>query len=104
MFAVLYRWRVKPGFEQQFRENWARMTEEFRTLHGGLGSALHQNDDGQFVAYARWPDRATWEREKKIEDTVASAAMSEAVSERLAPWPLEVTDDMLVNFEPPQIA
>lgn len=64
MFAVMYRWRLKAGREEQFADAWAEMTDEFLEVHGGLGSCLHKSDDGLWVAYARWPNRKTWEKEK----------------------------------------
>jgi heme-degrading monooxygenase HmoA len=26
MFVAIYRWKVKPGMEEQFREGWRRIT------------------------------------------------------------------------------
>jgi heme-degrading monooxygenase HmoA len=60
MFAVIYRWRVKPGLEAQFEEGWHRGTLAIRRELGGWGSRLHRADDGTFIAYAIWPDEETW--------------------------------------------
>ena len=60
MFVVLYRWRIKPGQEEQFRAAWARATEKITARYGALGSRLHQVDDGSWLAYAQWPDRERW--------------------------------------------
>ena len=30
MFAVLYRWQIKPGMEEQFMDGWHRVT---RAIH-----------------------------------------------------------------------
>lgn len=60
MFAVIYRWRVIPGLEAQFEQGWragtARIAEEF----GGWGSRLHRAEGNVYIAYAQWPDEATW--------------------------------------------
>ena len=62
MFAVIYRWRVIPGLEAQFEAGWragtARISQEF----GGWGSRLHKAGEGVYIAYAQWPDEATWKQ------------------------------------------
>jgi hypothetical protein len=59
MFAVVYRWRVISGLETQFEEGWRRGTARIAAEFGGWGSRLHR-DGQEYVAYAQWPDRATW--------------------------------------------
>ena len=54
MFAVIYRWRVKPEKEQQFIEAWTEITKYYLTTFGALGSRLHRGSDGIFYAYAQW--------------------------------------------------
>ena len=61
MFAVMYRWRLKPGTESEFVAAWADRTRAILETEGGLGSRLHRADDGSIVAYAQWPSRAAWE-------------------------------------------
>jgi hypothetical protein len=62
MFAVIYRWKLMPGREAQFEEGWRAGTEAIAKEFGGWGSRLHRGDNGIAVAYAQWPDRATWEK------------------------------------------
>jgi heme-degrading monooxygenase HmoA len=62
MYAVVYRWRIVPGKEQQFVEAWKAGTAAIAREFGGWGSRMHQGEDGCFYAYAQWPDKATWER------------------------------------------
>lgn len=62
MFAVIYRWRLIPGREAQFEAGWRAGTRAIAEEFGGWGSRLHRGEDGVAVAYAQWPDRATWER------------------------------------------
>ena len=62
MFAVIYRWKLLPGLEDQFEEGWRAGTEAIASEFGGWGSRLHRGEDGIAVAYAQWPDRATWEK------------------------------------------
>jgi hypothetical protein len=62
MFAVIYRWQVVPGLEAQFEEGWKRGTERIAREFGGWGSRLHRAGEGLYIAYAQWPDEATWEK------------------------------------------
>ena len=59
---MIYRWRVIAGREAQFEEGWRRGTERIAAEFGGWGSRLHKGEDGLYVAYAQWPDEATWKR------------------------------------------
>ena len=58
MFAVLYRWQIEPGMEEQFADGWHRVTRAIHASCGSYGSRLHRADDGTWFAYARWPDAA----------------------------------------------
>lgn len=62
MFAVIYRWRVIPGLEAQFERGWEAGTRAIAAEFGGWGSRLHRTEDGLYIAYAQWPDKAAWER------------------------------------------
>lgn len=62
MFAVIYRWRVIAGREAQFEEGWRRGTERIAAEFGGWGSRLHKGEAGVYIAYAQWPDEATWKK------------------------------------------
>lgn len=62
MFAVIYRWKLKPGMEEHFEQGWARVTRAVFEHCGSYGSRLHVAEDGMRVAYARWPDEATRRR------------------------------------------
>jgi hypothetical protein len=63
MFIAVYRWRVKPGYEEQFRAAWVRGTHLIRAKYGSFGSRLHHDKrQGWFVGYAQWPDEATWRK------------------------------------------
>lgn len=53
-FIVLYRWRLRPGYEAQFRASWSIVTRSLMG-RGSLGSRLHEGDDGLWYAYAQWP-------------------------------------------------
>ena len=97
-FAVLYRWRLKPGKEDSFVEAWAKMTELIKQQCGGLGSRLHQVEDGTWAAYAQWPDRETWAAMQKMDpiDKMASAQMREAIEESFEPVLMTPEQDFLI--------
>jgi hypothetical protein len=99
MFVVLYRWRIKAGHEDEFRAAWQRATERIADRYGAFGSRLHLVDDGSWLAYAQWPDRARWQ---KMRSSAPVAPEDFAIMERASdddagfPFPyltMELTDD-----------
>ena len=96
MFVALYRWKLKEGREQKFREGWRRRTAEIYRECGSLGSRLHRAEDGTWVAYAQWPDRLAWEaaRQVAVSDTEAGAMMKESVEVSYPETLMEVADDL----------
>ena len=98
-FCVIYRFRVHTGQEGDFQIGWARLTEAIRDHRGGLGSRLHHVDGDLWLAYAQWPDRATWEAAQGLPsaDPAAAAQMGGAMIESLEPMLLEPTEDLLVR-------
>lgn len=59
MFAAIYQGYVKPGREEEYQEMWKTIASYFIERRGAIGSCLHRTSDGLFVAYSRWPDKAT---------------------------------------------
>ena len=96
-FAVLYRWRLKPGAEDEFREGWRRVTLGILERCGSFGSRLHQADDGTWVAYARWPSAAARDAcsEGPPVDPEGSRMMREASEFVYDEVVLTVVDDLL---------
>jgi len=103
MFIALYRWKLKDGLEEKFREGWRRRTQEIYSACGSLGSRLHRAEDGTWVAYAQWPDRRTWEAASAVPvtDAEASDMMRESVETSYPSVLMEVAEDLLrsVVFE-----
>jgi heme-degrading monooxygenase HmoA len=54
VFAVIYRWRVSPGREEDFIRGWRLVSEAVKEEFGSLGSRLHVSDDGLYISYGRW--------------------------------------------------
>ena len=65
MYAVIYQFNVIPGLEKDFEKTWQLATESFIAHAGGLGSRLHKNEAGSYIAYAQWPDKISWESARK---------------------------------------
>jgi len=55
MYAVIYQFDVIQGQEEDFETLWQMVTESFIEHAGGLGSRLHKNEAGSYMAYAQWP-------------------------------------------------
>lgn len=59
MFAVIYRGYIKPENEIAYQQYWSTVANYFVAYRGALGSCLHKTDEGYWLAYSRWPDKAT---------------------------------------------
>jgi len=100
MFIAVYRWKVKAGLEDQFREAWRRGTAAIRRTHKSFGSRLHRTVEGDFVGYAQWPSQAAWQKVFDAhfphDDEDASRRFREAVEVSYGvEFRMEVTDDLL---------
>jgi quinol monooxygenase YgiN/catechol 2,3-dioxygenase-like lactoylglutathione lyase family enzyme len=99
MFCVVYQWKVKPGKEDEFRETWRTITEAIFRQHGSLGSRLHKEDDGTWVAYAQWLSPEQWKNHAEtlgveLVRSRQAACLSEGPTVLLK---LHVTDDLLAT-------
>ncbi|MGZ6472644.1 MAG: hypothetical protein ACXWRZ_15860 [Bdellovibrio sp.] len=83
--------------EVMFEKSWEAITSEYKVAHGGLGSCLHKGDNGIFIAYARWPNRALWEKEKNIVNKIAMKTMKDCIEQSFPATPLEIVNDLLVR-------
>lgn len=97
-FAVVYQWRVKAGMDAQFREAWEALTVLLKRSRGARGSRLHRTDYGTYVAYAQWPDQASWERSCSFHrlDEEVSRRLLDAVEETWSPMLLTTLSDHLL--------
>lgn len=102
MFVVLYRWRVKLGFEQQFVENWSAISSRLREKYDSLGSRLHRGSDGIWYSYAQW--KSAEQREQAFASEAgkfneASEKRKEAIEENFPEILLETISDYLISTE-----
>ena len=61
MFSVIYTFKVKDGKDQDFLDSWTGLTKLIYKHEGSLGSKVHKDKNGDYVAYAQWPSRDVWE-------------------------------------------
>lgn len=96
-FAVIYRWKLKEGLEQQFIENWSKATQLLMKERGALGSRLHQAEDGTWVSYAQWPNKEAWLHHRSLPsiDPKISRLVTEAEEEAFPPILLTPIADYL---------
>jgi heme-degrading monooxygenase HmoA len=94
MYAVIYRWRVAPQHEAEFQRRWHEGTKDIATHYGGGGSRLHKTNNGEWIAYARWPNKADRDdaRIARLNAHRQDKGKGELVEEV---W-LEITDDLLI--------
>ena len=97
MFAVIYRWRVKPELERQFVESWSEITEFLVGNFNSLGSRLQRGSDGLWYGYAQW--RSSEEREfafQNMPEMPAREKMKKAIEESFSEVRLEIIADFLI--------
>lgn len=58
MFAALYRFKLQPHQEEEYRACWRTIVKFYKEKCGALGSCLHKEDAETWVAYSRWPSKA----------------------------------------------
>ena len=100
MFSVIYSFQPKAGQERAFMDAWEGMTKLIHEYEGSLGSRLHKNVDGSYIAYAQWPDRQRWESSGPLLPSSSkefSAQMRHACSEIRTLFELEMVNDLLVH-------
>ena len=96
--VVLYRWRLKSGYEAQFEQAWTEVTKSL-IAKGSLGSRLHHGDNDIWYAYAQWPSaevrQTAFESPSSVDDAIER--MNDAVAERFPETVLEIAADFLID-------
>lgn len=96
--AVLYRWRLKPGRDADFRDAWAEGTRLIHKACGSYGACLHQDGDGLFWSYALWPSEEARQRCFAEHDWFGQdvfKTMQACIEERFEEIRLDVTNNEL---------
>ena len=98
MFSVIYSFDVKPDSIETFINAWKKMTVMLYTREGSLGSRLHKSTDTHYIAYAQWPDRETWAKEKVNLPKSANEyqrIMSESCNSIKTEYAMELVEDLM---------
>lgn len=101
MYIAFYRWRLKVGREETFRALWEAGTQLFIDEQHTLGSRLHKADDGTYFAYAQWPSRESYHKNKQLsqEHQETLIKMRDCVEESFPVILGEVQSDFLISIE-----
>ncbi|GJL96968.1 MAG: hypothetical protein DHS20C06_07850 [Hyphobacterium sp.] len=98
--AVLYRWKLKPEREGDFRAAWSEGTRLIHKKCASYGARLHKGEDGLFWSYARWPSeevrQACWDTHD-FGQMDCFKVMRDCIDERLPEIVLTLTDDELAE-------
>jgi len=100
MFCVVYSFRVKKGLETSFENAWKELTEVMFTYANSNGSRLHQSKENEYIAYASWPNKKTWENaaSKLPENSqVISKKMKDCCTDIKTVYELDMVHDLLKN-------
>ena len=98
MFCVLYKFTVKPGRDDQFRQHWLAVTQWYYRHAGSLGSRLHRANQSEYIGYAQWTSREQWASQRDRSDAALQRhrqAMRECCEEIEVLYELDVMDDWL---------
>ncbi|WP_109830825.1 antibiotic biosynthesis monooxygenase family protein [Reichenbachiella versicolor] len=76
MLAVIYSFKVKQDQEQDFIKYWSRLTQLIYEQCGSLGSRLHKEKEGQYIAYAQWPDKTTFDKADELLNDEANSILN----------------------------
>ncbi len=98
MFIVVYKFEVKPGRKGSFEKSWKDLTHLIYDYTGSLGSRLHQKDEFNYIAYAQWPNKETWERSSNKlpeKSNEINKLMKESCSSIETLYELELIEDLL---------
>ena len=98
MHAVIYKFDVKKGREEEFKMVWKKLTKAYLEFAGSMGSRLHTDENGNFIAYALWPNQEILseanqklpETKKSLRDELRATCISVQVLHKL-----EAVEDLI---------
>lgn len=102
--AVLYRWRIKPGRVDEFRDAWTEGTNRIHKRCGSYGANLHIADDGLVWSYACWPSEEARQSCFAEHDWFAQdcfKTMQDCTAERFDEVRMDLVSDALTARETP---
>lgn len=100
MFTVIYRFKVHADQVKDFIHNWSELTKLIYQYEGSYGSRLHNIEGLNYLAYAQWPDKETWETSGENLPQIAqtySKNMKACCESSTTDFELEVVSDLLAT-------
>ena len=61
MYCVIYQFDVKAEKTKEFEVAWKGVTKLIYKYEGSLGSRLHLDENGKYIAYAQWPSKTVFD-------------------------------------------
>ena len=98
MYCVIYQFDVKAEKTKEFETAWAELTKLIYEYEGSLGSRLHLDENGKYIAYAQWSSKKVFDNAGKNLPSKAEIfrkAMRESCSEIKTLHKLEMITDLL---------
>lgn len=97
MFAVLYRFTIKPESEAVFTRLWTEATKEIKAHHKHKGSRLHKSSEGEWLAYTVWESQEKWELRNEGPESLKKAisGMSQHINSVEQLFKMDVVGDLL---------
>jgi len=95
---AIYRWRVKPGREEQFVTTWSALTKRIRAgVPGARGSMLLRSADEPdvFVAVARWETIEKWRAFRDASAATPAPNPQAANADLISAEPFEEVEDLV---------
>jgi hypothetical protein len=60
-FARIYRFCLAKDSQSVYQHHWQTISDYYLEHCGALAYALHKTQQGDYVVYARWPNRTTYD-------------------------------------------
>ncbi len=104
MIAVIFRWDLKPGHEQTFKEGWSEIIHRNIEKYGALGSRLHHAQGNQWIAYSQWVSEEHFKQAQNLHDKHEQARIKMLTSIEKAYTPIITVPilDHLMASQPSQ--
>lgn len=61
MYIVIYSFEVRPNRNKVFLSIWKDLTVVIFQNCNSLGSRLHKESENNYIAYAQWPNKETFD-------------------------------------------
>lgn len=96
MLCLIYRFHIRPGLSDRFREEWSWLTSKLIEENGSLGARLHRVDDTTLIAYAQWPDLDSWRKgESAIAELLSHARFGDYLVGHELLYEMTLMEDLL---------